>query len=106
MAKLNFEKLSKADFFSRFLGFMERYDDVNCTSFYNYAKKWVLEKDITNIQNFLDTWSIEYSLSFSKQDFISMTPGQFAHYQEVYTKVCALLDEKKSLHQELLSFYE
>ena len=72
MAKLNLEKLLKTDFIDRFLGFLEKYDEVRDTYIYHRAQKWINEKNFDSIRYFLNTTPIETSLPISLNQFVSM----------------------------------
>lgn len=106
MKKANTKRLLKTDFCDRLLGFAEKYDEVRGTSSYDNIKKWINENNFDSIKYFLDTYPVEYFLPVTMQQFVTMSYEEFLCLQSVYLEVSALIDEKKALYQELISFCE
>lgn len=106
MKNLNVKKLLKTDFIERFLGFVEKYETVRDVNLFETAYKWISTMDFDCVKSFLHTIPVEYSLPFTITDFVYMSYDDFLQFQGKSTEILALLDEKKSLYQELLSFYE
>lgn len=107
--KLNIKKLLKSDFIDRFLDFVEAYDEAfDKNVFDTVVDKWLDygKEEYDCIKYFLATSPLEYSLPFSIEDFVNMTLDDFVLYQEKCAKICALLDEKKALYEEINTFYE
>lgn len=109
MKNLNVKKLLKSDFIDRFLDFVEAYDEVfDKNVFDTVVDKWLDygKEEYDCIKYFLMTSRSEYSLPFSIEDFINMTLNDFVTCQEKCAKICALLDEKRALYEEFITFYE
>ena len=106
MQNLNYEKLLNSNFIDRFLGFVEKTDIVHNTYLYKSAQKWLDENDFDSIKYFLDTNASESTITFSLHQFTCMNYTEFVYFQNVYSEIATLIDEKKSLYQELISFYE
>ncbi len=107
--KLNIDRLLESDIIDRFLGFVEEYDKVfGKNVFDTVVDKWLDygKEDYDCIKYFLMTSSSEYCLPFNMKDFISMTLYDFVLSKEKCVKICALLDEKRALYQEFITFYE
>lgn len=105
---LNVEKLLKSDFIDRFLGFVEAYDTVLNKNVFSSVEKWLEcgKEDYDCIKYFLMTLAPEYKLPFRIEEFIFMSPEELAKEQEKCAKICALLNEKRALYEEFLTFYE
>lgn len=98
---LNQKALEESHFLDRFLGFIEAYDAINETIFFESAKKWVEKKDFHAIKCYLLSNPIEYSCPFTIKDFAFMTEEEIKFAKEQSVKILALLDEKKALNFEL-----
>ncbi len=81
MKKLNFEKLSKSNFTVRLLEFAKDYETELDTDIYNDIVDWIIEEKSDLIKGFL-----------RPKPLIG-----------IYS---TLLDRKKALYEELLTFYE
>ena len=109
---LNVEKLKAAHFFERFLGFVERRDEVffgpeTNYSTVNVAEKWIKAEDYDTIRYYLhDTHAFRFSCPFSLQDFVSMNDSTFEHWKDYALVRCALNDEQDALYDEFISFYD
>lgn len=105
--KLNVQKLLESDFINRYLGFVESYDKIHGTHFFDIVSEWFEKKEYANIcYLFSIPLYPSYPLPFTMQEFIFMDPAKIAIYKEMCMKICALKDEKKALFQEFNSFYE
>lgn len=107
--KLNIEKLLESDIIDRVLDFLQAYDELFDKNVFDTAtSEWLKygKEDYNCIKYFLMTSASEYTLPFRIEDFISMTPDELAKEQEKCAKIFALLDEKRALYEEFLTFYE
>lgn len=103
---LNAKKLLNSDFINRLTGFAEEYDKFRNLNTLVSIEEWIHNEDYSNIRYFLFTSNVEYLINFSIDEFVSMSPDDFYYYHEFFSKLAALLDEKKSLYEEFISFYE
>lgn len=83
MKHLNFEKISKTDFPARLLAFAKDYGKAKKVNFYDYIVDCFIDQNDTYIKSFLNSSSSE-NRGMNK----------------------SLLDRKKSLYEEFISFYE
>ncbi len=83
MNNLNFEKISKSDFPTRLLAFAKDYGKAKNVNFYDVVVDWFIDQNDTYIKSFLRPTSNENS-GMNK----------------------SLLDRKKALYEEFISFYE
>lgn len=83
MNNLNFEKISKSDFPTRLLAFAKDYGKAKNVNFYDIVVDWFIDQNDIYIKSFLRPTSNE-NIGMNK----------------------SLLDRKKALYEEFISFYE
>lgn len=83
MKHLNFEKISKTDFPARLLAFAKDYGKAKNVNFCDDIVDWFIDQNDTYIKSFLSSKASENS---------GMNTS--------------LLDRKKALYEEFISFYE
>lgn len=83
MKKLNEKKLYEADFPSRLLSFARDYGKATNVNFYDDVVDWFIDQNYIYMKSFL-----------------SSVPLQGSHISQ------PLLDRKKTLYEEFISFYE
>lgn len=108
LKKLNKEKILETDFIDRFLGFVERYDDIYDTNHSIDMEGHIASQNFYSIHKFIKpkiSDSINFA-PFSIKQFLSMSIEEIIHFQEYFSKIYSLIDEKKALYEEFLSFYE
>lgn len=106
MAELNKEKLLSTDFIDRLIGFVEKFDAISRKNTLSFVYEWLDKEDYDYIKYFLLISSVETMLPFSLHEFAMMTPEKLIAFQEFYSKVSTLLNEKQALYEEFNSFYE
>ncbi len=104
--KINEDILEDASFFARFLDFVKKYDEAFGKDSFSSAEKWVSEKDYTSIKYFLKPNAIESVFSISYPELATMTVSTFADVQIRAQRIVPVLEEQKSLYEELLKAYE
>ena len=102
---INKEKLLQSDFLDRFLGFMESYSKYWSSYAIFLAKDWVDLEYYDEILSFLRNEK-ELKVPFTMQYFLYMSIYDFECWQNRFSDMCSLLDEKKALYEEFLTFYE
>lgn len=83
MKNLNVKKLSSSDFPTRLLAFAKDYGKAKNVNFYDDIVDWFIDQNYTYIKSFL-----------------SSIPSQGSGVNQ------SLLDRKKALYEEFISFYE
>ncbi len=83
MTNLNVEKLYKSDFSTRLLCFAKDYGKARGVNFYDDIVDWFIDQNYTYIKSFL-----------------SSTPNENNGINK------SLLNKKKALYEEFISFYE
>lgn len=101
---LNTEKILNSDFIDRLIGFAEDYDSLRHSNCLEEIQKWLKDENYSYIRYFLAP--DESIFTFSIYEFISLNANTFVYWQEFYTKLAILLDEKRALYEEFISFYE
>lgn len=83
MKNLNVEKLSKSGFTTRLLEFVKDYEKAKNVKYYDDVVDWFIDQNYTYIESFL-----------------SSVPKENINVKQ------SLLDRKKTLYEEFISFYE
>ncbi len=83
MKNLNVEKLSKSGFTTRLLEFVKDYEKAKNVKYYDDVVDWFIDQNYTYIESFL-----------------SSVPKENSNVKQ------SLLDRKKTLYEEFISFYE
>lgn len=83
MENLNVEKLSKSGFINRLLDFVKDYEKARNVKYYDDVVDWFIDQKYTYIKSFL-----------------SSVPNENIGEKQ------SLLDRKKALYEEFISFYE
>jgi len=102
MKKLN--ELKDSFFLDRFLGFVERYDEVNKTDLIPIASKWVETKDFNAIYYCLKSSHPHSTVCLSHVMLANMTEEELFALQDFSKKMAPLLDEEKALCAELARY--
>jgi len=102
MKKLN--ALKDNFFLDRFLGFIERYDEVSKTNMIYTASKWVKDKDFDAIYYCLKLFLPDSMVCLSHVELANMTEEELFALQEFSKKMAPLLDEEKALYHELCGY--
>ena len=97
--------LEDSFFFDRFLGFVERYDEVFKKQSLPSAEKWVSEKDYASIGHFLKPNVSEgfFSISYHELSFIPVEVLPYIHRSA--KQIAPVLDEQEALYEELMQAY-
>ncbi len=107
--QLNVKKLLASNFIDRFLSFSKDYDkEFNTDVFDTATEKWLKygKEEYEYIKFFLNVTTIEYRIPITIYEFVAMTPDEHKSFQTRCEKICKLLDEKKALYEEFITFYE
>ena len=102
----NEHRFLRSDFRTRLFAYLEDYDNFFGNDVISSAKDWLREGRYDMVRYFLQSSSFEYALPFSLQEFVTMSAEDFAFYNDYACKKLALLDEKKALYKEYITFYE
>ncbi len=104
--KPNESILEDAFFFDRFLGFVERYDEVFKKQSLPSAEKWVSKKDYASIGHFLKPNVSEgfFSISYHELSFIPVEVLPYIHRSA--KQIAPVLDEQEALYEELMQAYK
>lgn len=101
---VNYHALQSNFFFERFLGFIERYDDVTNNNMMHNAAKWVKVKDINSIYTCLKLSLFDPMVCFTHFDFSNLTDEELLDLRDFSKKVAPLIDEEKALCDELCGY--
>lgn len=93
-------------FFDRFLGFVERYDEVQQTNIMPTAEKWVEEKDFDAIYYYLALSHPNDMVCISHIKLANMSEEELLVLQDFSRSMAPLLDEQKVLCAELASYWK
>lgn len=102
MKKLN--ELRDSFFLDRFLGFVERYDEINKTDLFHIASKWVETKNFDAIYYCLKCSHPQSTICLSHVMLANMTEEELFAFQDYSKKMAPLLDEEKALCAELAGY--
>lgn len=91
-------------FFDRFLGFVERYDEVKKTNMMYVAEKWVKEKDLDAIYHCLKLSHSDAMVCLSHIELSNMTEEELLILQDFSKQMAPLLDEEKALCAEIAGY--
>lgn len=83
MGNLNYEKLYKSDFTDRLLDFVKEYEKARNITLYDDVVDWIIEEKIDCIKSFLSSQPVGY-----------------------FEGINTLLNKKRALYDEFISFYE
>lgn len=97
-------KLKDSFFLDRFLGFVERYDEVKKTNMMYTAEKWVKEKDFDAIYYCLKLSNPDAMVCLSHIELANMTEEELLALQDFSKKMAPLLDEEKALCAEIAGY--
>lgn len=103
---LNTQKLLNSDFIDRFVGFVEKYDEVRETNNLISVKKWIDNGDYSYIKYFLHLSPMESMVHLSIYELLNLSVDDFNNLQDSCSKLAILLDEQRALYEEFLTFYE
>lgn len=102
MVKMNV--LEESFFFDRFLGFMERFDEVNGTNHTECAAAWVDKKDYDAIYYYLKPSSCGSIVYLSHAELATMTEEELLVLQDFSKTMAPLLDEERALYAEFAGY--
>lgn len=91
-------------FFDRFLGFVERYDEVNNTNLMDTASKWAETQNFDVIYHYLKCSQPQATVCISHVTLANMTEEELFALQDFSKKMAPLLDEEKALGAELSEY--
>lgn len=101
----NLQSLEDSFFFDRFLGFIEKYDEVFEKHTLPTAEKWVAERDCSSISYFLNLYSKESMFHISYRELAAIPFEYLEEFQKKAQKIVPLLDEQMALYSELMLTY-
>lgn len=101
---VNMNVLEDNFFFDRFLGFLERFDEVNGTNRTEYATTWVEQKDYDSIYYYLKLCSRGSIVFLSHTELANMTEEDLLTLQDFSKKMAPLLDEERALYAEFAAY--
>jgi len=101
---VNYHALQANFFFERFLGFIERYDDVTNANMIHNASKWVKAKDVNSIYTCLKLSLFDPVVYFTYSEFSNLTEEELLALLDFSKKVVPLIDEEKALCHELCGY--
>lgn len=98
--------LNKSDFSNRFLDFVKRYEKFRNVEHNSTCSSWVEEHNYDYIRSYLHPSLTDESVPFTLTDFSSMSETQMAFWHDYCLELKYLLNEKKSLYENLNQYYQ
>lgn len=104
--KPNENILEDSLFFTRFLDFVEKYDQVFAKQSLLSAKEWVSRRDYTSICYFLKPCINESFFNISYKELANTPVEILLKVQKNAQKIAPILDEQQALYEELMKAYK